>query len=143
MATIQISGFHALPEDVTPQPGFQLVRDGSFWQFCDQIRMMNVQATFEGRFEAFYTWKQQERVWITSAQGKKGFGNKGRHGGRIVLYRVQMLWLITSPALDMPPSYSPQRRSGQMRHASIDSGELRRVGRRWRGGRATGRRGVR
>ena len=36
----------ALPEDVTPEPGFQLVRDGSFQQFCDEIRTMKVQATF-------------------------------------------------------------------------------------------------
>jgi len=65
-----------------------VVRDASFWEFCDKIRSMNVQATFEGRFDAVYTWKEQKRVWVASAQHEKGFGKKGRYGGRIVLRSV-------------------------------------------------------
>jgi hypothetical protein len=77
-----------LPEQVKPKPGFDAVRDDSFQQFFDKIRTMNVQATFEGHFEAVYTWKEQKRIWIASAQRQRGFGKKGRYGGRIVLYRV-------------------------------------------------------
>jgi len=78
----------ALPEQPWPKPEFDLVRDASFQQFCEDIRTMNVQAIFEGRFEAIYTWKEQTRIWLASARGKKGFGNKGQYGGRIVLHRV-------------------------------------------------------
>jgi hypothetical protein len=66
----------ALPEDVTPQPGFLLVRDGSFQQFCDEIRTMNVQATCEGRLEAVYTWKQQKCVWISSPAAKRDLATR-------------------------------------------------------------------
>ena len=77
-----------LPEQLKPQPNFDVVRDASFGQFRDKIRDMNVQATFVGRFEAVYTWKEHKRIWVTSAQNQKGFGKKARYGGRIVLHRV-------------------------------------------------------
>jgi hypothetical protein len=77
-----------LPEQIRPHSEFDVVRDASYQQFCEKIRNMNVQATFEGRFEAVYTWKDHKRIWIASAQGQRGFGKKGRYGGRIVLYRV-------------------------------------------------------
>ena len=88
-----------LPEQIKPQSGFDLVRDIAFQQFCDRIRSMNVQATFEGRFDAIYTWKEQKRVWIPSALSEKGFGKKGRYGGRIVLYRIS----------DVVAHYNPRR----------------------------------
>lgn len=75
-----------LPEQARPQPRFEVVHDASFQEFSDKIRSMNVQATFEGRFEAVFTWKDHKRIWI--AQRQRGFGKKGRYGGRIVLYRV-------------------------------------------------------
>jgi hypothetical protein len=77
-----------LPEQSKSHTRFDVVRDADFHEFCDKIRTMNVQATFEGRFEAIYTWKEQKRVWVASSHGKKGFGKKGRYGGRIVLCRV-------------------------------------------------------
>jgi hypothetical protein len=77
-----------LPEQIRPHSGFDVVRDASFHEFCDKIRTMNVHATFEGRFEAVYTWKDHKRIWIASAKGQRGFGRKGRYGGRIVLSRV-------------------------------------------------------
>jgi hypothetical protein len=88
-----------LPEQLKPKSGLDAVRDAAFQEFCGKIRTMNVQATFEGRFEAIYTWKEHKRVWIASAQGKKGFGKKGRYGGRIVLYRVS----------DVAAHYVPRR----------------------------------
>ena len=60
----------ALPEQLRPKPELDLVRDAPFQQFCADIRTMNVQAIFEGRFEAAYTWKDQKRIGLASARGK-------------------------------------------------------------------------
>jgi hypothetical protein len=68
-----------LPEDAKPPQQLQVVKDESFKVFFDDLRKgMNVQATFEGRFEA------------TSAGGIKGYGFGRKHDARaqIVLLRV-------------------------------------------------------
>lgn len=79
-----------LPEQVKPRADVDVVRDGPLNQlFAELHKGMNVQATFEGRLEAVYTWRNQKQVWIGEGQEKpKGFGKKGRYGGRIVLHRV-------------------------------------------------------
>jgi hypothetical protein len=68
-----------LPKDAQPPQQLQVVRDESFNAFFDGLRKgMNVQATFEGRFEA------------GSAGGLKGHGFGRKHDARaqIVLLRV-------------------------------------------------------
>jgi len=79
-----------LPEQVNPKPDFDVVRDESFNQLFDGLRKgMNVQATFEGRFEAVYSWQNHKQIWIGGTEGKsKGFAKKHQYGGRIVLRRV-------------------------------------------------------
>lgn len=79
-----------LPEQVKPSADFDAVRDDSFTQFFDDLHKgMNVQATFEGRFEAVRSWRNQKQIWVGEAREKsKGFGKKGQYGGRIVLLRV-------------------------------------------------------
>lgn len=79
-----------LPEQVNPRVDFDAVRDDSFNRLFDERRKgKNVQATFEGRFEAVYTWTNQKQIWIGESKEKsKGFGKKGQYGGRIVLHRV-------------------------------------------------------
>jgi hypothetical protein len=79
-----------LPEQVRPKPDFDAVRDDSFNQFFSSLHKgMNVQADFEGYFEAVYTWRNQKQIWIGEAhEDHKGFGKKGQYGGRIVLQRV-------------------------------------------------------
>jgi hypothetical protein len=79
-----------LPDQVKPKADFDVVRDDSFNRLFAELRKgMNVQATFEGRFEAVYTWSNQKQIWIGQGKEKpKGFGKKGRYGGRIVLHRV-------------------------------------------------------
>jgi len=79
-----------LPEQVKPRADFDAVRDDSFSRLFDELRKgKNVQATFEGRFEAVYTWTNQKRIRIGEGKEKsKGFGKKGQYGGRIVLHRV-------------------------------------------------------
>src|SRR5579872_2762111 len=73
-----------------PKPDFDVVRDESFNQLFDGLRKgMNVQATFEGRFEAVYSWQNHKQIWIGGTEGKsKGFAKKHQYGGRIVLRRV-------------------------------------------------------
>jgi hypothetical protein len=79
-----------LPEQMKPKVDFEVVRDEPFNQlFVDLRKGMNVLATFEGRFEAVYTWRNQKQIWIGEGKEKsKGFGKKGQRGGRIVLHRV-------------------------------------------------------
>ncbi len=70
--------------------GRGVVRDKAFDRLFDALHDgTNVQATFSGRFEAVYTWKNQKQVWIGDSQiRRKGFGKKGQYGGRIVLFSV-------------------------------------------------------
>jgi len=68
-----------LPEEAQPPQQLQLVKDESFTAFFDGLRKgMNVQATFEGRFDAGSTG---------GAKGH-GFGRKHDARGQIVLLRV-------------------------------------------------------
>ena len=82
-----------LPEQMKPKPDFDVVRDDPFNQFFADLRKgMNMQATFEGRFEAVYTWRNQKQVWIgEGGANRKGFGKRGQYGGRILLRRVSDL----------------------------------------------------
>jgi hypothetical protein len=68
-----------LPEEAKPPQQLQAVKDESFKAFFEDLRKgMNVQATFEGRFEA------------GSVGGVKGHGFGRKHDARaqIVLLRV-------------------------------------------------------
>ena len=73
-----------LPEHVKPRPSFNLIRDESFAQFKDALRKpMNVQATFEGRFDSVVSIEDEKRVRIG-----KGYGKNHQYDGRIVLHKV-------------------------------------------------------
>jgi hypothetical protein len=74
------------PENVRPAPGFNLVRDDSLTTFFEDIRKgKGVQATFEGRFDAAFVWRNHRKVIV----GKdEGYGTKSRSGGRIVLRKL-------------------------------------------------------
>ena len=82
-----------LPEEVKPKVAIDAVRDDSFNEFFADLRKgMNVQATFEGRFDAVYTWTNQKRVWVAGANEKTpAFGKKGQYGGRLILHRVSQV----------------------------------------------------
>jgi hypothetical protein len=79
-----------LPDQLKPKPGFDVIRDDAFNQFFEALHNgMNVQATFRGKFDAMYTWKDKKQVWIGNDQeSQKGFGKKGQYGGRITLQSV-------------------------------------------------------
>ena len=74
------------PDWVKPEPGFSLVRDDSITQLLEGARKGNgVHATFEGRFDAAFVWRNHKKIPVGT---DVGYGKKNRYGGRIVLQRV-------------------------------------------------------
>ena len=74
------------PNQVKPAPDFDLVKDNSFTTFEDAVhhsRPIHIEATFEGRFDSVVTVQNGKRTTVG-----KGYGNKHRHNGRIVLHIV-------------------------------------------------------
>ena len=78
-----------LPDQIKPRPDFDVIRDLSFSEFFDNLRRgMNVQATFEGRFEAVFTSRNRTRILVQGQKQSRGFGKDGQYGGRITLRRI-------------------------------------------------------
>lgn len=74
------------PDQVKPEPGFGLVRDDSLTKLLDSVRGgKGVEATFEGRFDAAFVWRDHKKIAVGT---DAGYGKKNRYGGRIVLQRV-------------------------------------------------------
>jgi len=74
------------PGQVKPSPGFDLIRDDAFAKFFGDIRKgMSVEATYEGRFDVSYVWRDHKRVVVGT---EKGYGKKGEYGARIVLHSI-------------------------------------------------------
>jgi hypothetical protein len=74
------------PNQIKPAPGFDLIRDDAFDKFFEEVRKgMNVEATYEGRFDVAYVWRDHKRISIGT---EKGFGKKGKYGARIVLRNI-------------------------------------------------------
>ena len=74
------------PDQVKPTAGFNLVRDNAFNKFFEDIRKgMRVEATYEGRFDVAYVWRDHKRIEVGS---DKGYGKKNRYGARVVLRRI-------------------------------------------------------
>lgn len=65
----------------------ELIRDNNFQTLFDDLRKgRGVEATFEGRFDVIFVWKDKKRLFA-GAQ-RKGYGKKHDAGARIVLHRV-------------------------------------------------------
>jgi len=78
------------PETVKPSPGFDLLRDNAFKQLQEALnhaRPIDIQATFEGRFDAAFYWRDRNRIRVGQST-EKGYGRGHRYDGRIVLRRV-------------------------------------------------------
>ncbi len=74
------------PDQVRPSPGFALVRDDNFNKFFEEVRKgRNVDATYEGRFDVAFVWREHKRIEIGS---EKGYGKKQRYGARIILHKI-------------------------------------------------------
>ena len=78
------------PERVVPAPDFDLVRDESFKQLEAAIyhaRPIHIEATFEGRFDGAFFWRDHKRIRIGPGTNK-GYGKRHDYDGRIVLRQV-------------------------------------------------------
>jgi hypothetical protein len=87
------------PEQVKPAPGFQLVRDESFKKLEDALNYngpIHIDATYEGRFDAGFAWRDKKRIRAGDYTGK-GYGKKHFYDGRIVLIRVSNVWAMPIP----------------------------------------------
>jgi hypothetical protein len=74
------------PDQIKPAPGFDLVRDDTFNKFFEEVRKGRyVEATYEGRFDVAYVWRDHKRIGVGS---DKGYGKKHRYGARVVLRRI-------------------------------------------------------
>ena len=59
----------ALPGGLSTNLRFNHARYNSYNQLFDSLRKgMDVQATFEGRFEAVYSWQNHKQIWIAGAR---------------------------------------------------------------------------
>jgi hypothetical protein len=76
-----------LPGRADAAAGIILVRDGALVEFLEKLHKgMNVVATFEGRFDPVFVWRDHKRTKI-KAQGRRGFKDD-QIDGRIILQRV-------------------------------------------------------
>jgi len=74
------------PDQIKPAPVFDLVRDDAFNKFFEEVRKgKNVEATYEGRFDAAYVWRDHKRISVGT---DKGYGKKQKYGARIVLRSI-------------------------------------------------------
>ena len=87
------------PEQLNPVPGFELVRDDSYKKFVEALRSrdpIRVDATYEGRFDPAFVWREQKRIRVGHSD-IKGLGKKHDYDGRIVLRQVSDVWTALLP----------------------------------------------
>lgn len=87
------------PDQVKPAPGFQLVQDESYKELEEALHYqgpVHIDATYEGRFDAAFAWRDHKRIRIGQDR-EKGFGEKGQYDGRIVLRQVSDVWTKPLP----------------------------------------------
>jgi len=87
------------PDQVKPAPGFQLVQDESYKKLAEALHYpgpMHIDATYEGRFDAAFTWRDHKRIRV--GQGNEGgYGKKHEYDARIVLRQVSDVWAKPLP----------------------------------------------
>jgi hypothetical protein len=74
------------PDRVRPHPGFDLTKNRALQDFTNSVsKGLRVIATYTGRFDVAYVWRNQKRIQVGAVAG---FGAKGEYDGRIVLRQV-------------------------------------------------------
>ena len=74
------------PDQIKPDPGFGLVHDDALDKCFEVVRKgTSVEATYEGRFDVAYVWRDHKRVSVGT---QNGYGKKGKYGARIVLRNI-------------------------------------------------------
>ena len=88
------------PNGVKPAPSFQLVRDDSLRELEDALHhggAIHIDATYEGRFDPVFVWRDHKRIRVSQDEEAKGFGKKNEYDGRIVLRQVSGVWAKPLP----------------------------------------------
>ncbi len=76
------------PQEVRPAPTFDVLRNDAYDELFEKLHQgMNVIATYEGRFDPVFVWRDQKRIRVGDG-ADKGYGKKHRYDGRIVLRNV-------------------------------------------------------
>src|SRR5882724_588246 len=85
------------PEQVKPTPGFSLVHGDSLTKLLESVRKgKGVEATFEGRFDAAFVWRDHKRIPVGT---DPGYWKKNRYDARIVLHRVSDVLVLPGSRL--------------------------------------------
>ena len=78
-----------LPDEAKPKPDFVLFQDDSSRAFFDALHDgKNVEATFNGRFDAIFIWHDQRKLYLPGSYERKGFGKNHRYGAQIILKSI-------------------------------------------------------
>ena len=65
----------------------ELIKDSTYNLFFDDLRKgMSVEATFVGRLDVAFVWRDHKRIFLGTQ--KKGFGKKGDAGAQLVLQQI-------------------------------------------------------
>ena len=76
------------PAQVKPTPGFDVLSGEAYNELFERLRRgMNVIATYEGRFDPLFVWRDHKRVRVGDGTDQ-GYGRNNRYDGRIVLRTV-------------------------------------------------------
>jgi len=82
------------PDQTHSGPTLQLVKDEAYRKLSEALRYpgpVHIDATYEGRFDAAYSWRENKRVRVAGgAEG--GYGKRQEYDGRIVLHQVSDVW---------------------------------------------------
>jgi hypothetical protein len=87
------------PNRINPSPGFELITDKSFKQLEDAVYQpgpVHIDATFEGRFDAAFYWRNHKRIAVGEGQ-LKGYAKKHDYDGQIVLHQVSDVAAFSLP----------------------------------------------
>lgn len=87
------------PDQVKPAPGFQLVQDESYKKLAQALHYpgsMHIDATYEGRFDAAFAWRDHKRIKVGHGEDE-GYGKKHEYDARIVLRQVSDVWATPIP----------------------------------------------
>ena len=87
------------PDQVRPSPAFHLVPDDSYMKLEHALhsrRPIHIDATYEGRFDAAFAWRDHERIRVGDTT-EEGYGKNHEYDGRIVLRQVSDVWAKPLP----------------------------------------------
>jgi len=85
----------ALPERVQPRPDFELEENSSAVELREALgRHVAIIATFEGRFEPVFVWRNQQRIRVGEGEG---FGRRQDYDGRIIVRRISEVETLPIP----------------------------------------------